>query len=154
MAAALLLVSESVLATVRSDFAEVAVINGTASTQVTPDASSCSMDEADGGADELLDGAVISCSMDLGGLAMAEFYNALRELPDLQSDLRFPTGRTKSFASQSSTFTPLHCERKSYASCMEMRDMALAPKGVPPARGSAVAGDEVWNERMTLTATR
>ena len=36
MAAALLLVSESVLATVRSDFAEVAVINGTASTQVTP----------------------------------------------------------------------------------------------------------------------
>jgi len=76
---------------------------------------------------------------------MAEFYNALRELPDLQSDLRFPTGRTKSFASQSSTFTPLHCERKSYASCMEMRDMALAPKGVPPARGSAVAGDEVWN---------
>ena len=136
MAAALLLVSESVLATVRSDFAEVAVINGTVSTQVTPAASSCSMDEADGcgmggSHAKLLDGAVLSCSMDgavplcsmveadaqgiggcapgllggvaladcwweLGGLAMAEFYSALRELPDLQADLRFPTGRTKS----------------------------------------------------------
>ena len=66
MAAALFLVSESVLAAVRSDFAEVAVINGTAQqtdawTPVTTAASSCSVVEADGSgiggcAAELLDG--------------------------------------------------------------------------------------------------
>ena len=79
---------------------------------------------------------------ELGGLAMAEFYRALRELPDLQPDLRLSTGRTKSFVSQSSTFAPLHWERKSYASCLH--GVALAPTGVPSACGSAAAVGEVW----------
>ena len=76
MAAALLLVSESVLATARSDFAEVAVINGTVSTRITTAASVSSLAEVDGcdmsgcaaelldGAAELLEGAVLFCSMD------------------------------------------------------------------------------------------
>ena len=84
---------------------------------------------------------VLESWWELGGWAMAEFYRELRERPGLQFDLCF-MGRTEPLASRSS-FTPLHWERKSHASCLH--GVAPAPIGVPPACGSAAAVGEVWN---------
>ena len=93
-----------------------------------------------GGAGYIMLG-VLEFWWELGGWAMAEFYRELRERPGLQFDLCF-MGRTEPLASRSS-FTPLHWERKSHASCLH--GVAPAPIGVPPACGSAAAVGEVWN---------
>ena len=69
-----------------------------------------------GGAGYIMLG-VLEFWWELGGWAMAEFYRELRERPGLQFDLCF-MGRTEPLASRSS-FTPLHWERKSHASCLQ-----------------------------------
>ena len=105
-----------------------------------------------GGAGYIMLG-VLEFWWELGGWAMAEFYRELRERPGLQFDLCF-MGRTEPLASRSS-FTPLHWERKSHASCLH--GVAPAPIGVPPACGSAAAvvevatgGGSIWRLRVAF----